>query len=56
MGGYFNGDICVNGRALDPSNFGKIGAYVQQDDVLVSTMTPLECFTFAAKLRTTLNP
>lgn len=28
-GGYFEGDVSVNGRSLDPSNFGKIGAYVQ---------------------------
>ena len=55
-GGYFEGDVCVNGRALDGGNFGKIGAYVQQDDVLVATMTPLECFTFAVKLRANLSP
>jgi len=37
-------------------DFGKIGAFVQQDDILMSTMTPYECFKFACRLATTLKP
>jgi len=29
---------------------------VQQDDILIETMTPLEAFIFAGKLRTNLTP
>jgi ABC-type multidrug transport system ATPase subunit len=39
---------------VDSNDFGKIGAFVQQDDILVETMTPRESFEFAAKLRTSL--
>ena len=35
--------------------FGKLGAFVMQDDILVETMTPFESFCFAAKLRTSLD-
>eukprot|EP00826_Nyctotherus_ovalis_P058006 TRINITY_DN7949_c0_g1_i2.p1 TRINITY_DN7949_c0_g1~~TRINITY_DN7949_c0_g1_i2.p1 ORF type:complete len:192 (-),score=23.46 TRINITY_DN7949_c0_g1_i2:622-1197(-) len=31
--------------------FGKVAAYVMQDDVLLETLTPYECFKFAANLR-----
>lgn len=36
-------------------DFGKIGAFVMQDDILIETMTPYESFCFAARLRTNLN-
>lgn len=54
-GSVFNGDVLVNNRELDKKDFGKIGAYVQQHDILVQTMTPKECLTFAALLRTNLT-
>ena len=40
---------------ITAANFGKIGAYVWQHDILVQTMTPRELLIFAAKLRTTLQ-
>jgi ABC-type multidrug transport system ATPase subunit len=39
---------------VNPDDFGKIGAFVQQDDVLIETMSARESFTFSAKLRTNL--
>ena len=36
-------------------DFGKIGAFIQQDDILIETMTARESFRFAAKLRTNLD-
>ena len=45
------GQISVNGAEFDAQkDFGNIGGYVQQDDVLIDTMTPIECFTFALKM------
>lgn len=45
-------DIKVNGQILKKGDFGKLGAFVMQDDILIETMTPFESFCFAAKLRT----
>lgn len=50
-----NGDIRVNGSQLKSGDFGKLGAFVMQDDILIETMTPKESFCFAARLRTNLN-
>lgn len=36
-------------------DFGKIGAFVMQDDILIETMTVYECFVFAQRMRTSLN-
>ena len=36
-GSSFTGQISVNGRKLKKDDFGKIAAFVQQDDVLIST-------------------
>lgn len=49
------GSVCVNDRELDAGDFGKIGAFVQQDDVLVQMLTPYELLTFAARIKTTLR-
>lgn len=35
--------------------FGKIAAYVMQDDVLLEMLTPYECLMFSAKLRLTCS-
>ena len=54
-GAIFEGEVKANNRILTAASFGKIGAYVWQQDVLVATMTPKELFVFAAKLRTSLD-
>lgn len=48
------GEVRCNNRIVSPTDFGKIGAFVQQDDVLIETMSARESFTFSAKLRTNL--
>ena len=48
-------EIKVNGQPLKHGDFGKLGAFVMQDDILIETMTPFESFCFAAKLRTNLD-
>jgi ABC-type multidrug transport system ATPase subunit len=54
-GSKFTGTLKCNDKDLKPNDFGKFGAFVQQDDVLLETFTPIESFRFAAKLRTKLN-
>lgn len=49
------GEVRCNDRLLKRNDFGKFGAFVQQDDVLLETFTPEESFRFAARLRTSLN-
>ena len=44
------GKITMNGEKMIKTEFNKIGAYVQQDDVLIETMTPRECLMFAARM------
>jgi len=36
--------------------FGKVAAYVMQDDELLETMTPYECLKFSANLRLSCTP
>ena len=50
------GEVFANGRKVEANDFGKFGAFVQQDDILIETMTPKSCLEFAAKMRTTLSP
>ncbi len=46
------GDIIVNDTLkLDDNNFGKLAAYVMQDDILYEYFTPREALTFAADLK-----
>lgn len=54
-GATFLGDVRANNRVVKEQDFGKIGSFVQQSDILLETMTPKEALRFAAKLRTTLN-
>jgi ABC-type multidrug transport system ATPase subunit len=54
-GAIFEGEVRANNRSITAANFGKIGAYVWQHDILVQTMTTKELLVFAAKLRTTLD-
>lgn len=55
-GSVLTGEVRCNNRQVEGSDFGKFAAFVQQDDILVDTMTPRECFVFAARLRTSLSP
>ena len=54
-GAAVESDVKVNGKRIETGDFGKLGAFVMQDDILIETLTPYESFCFAAKLRTTLN-
>ena len=44
-------NVNVNGIQLNSSNFGKICAYVMQDDILSENLTPKESITFAANIK-----
>lgn len=51
-GSIYNRNVYVNNDVpLARDLFGKIAAYVMQDDVLLETLTPCECLSFAANLR-----
>ena len=50
-GSYWSGNVRVNGRTLNKGDFGKIAAFVQQDDVLQETCTTRELFEFSCKIR-----
>lgn len=54
-GSKMTGEVRCNDRKLERNDFGKFGAFVQQDDVLMETFSPEESFRFAAKLRTSLS-
>lgn len=54
-GGKMTGEVRVNDRVISTSDFGKFGAFVQQDDVLFETFSPEESLRFACKLRTSLE-
>lgn len=49
-----NKEIRANNIPVLKGDFGKLGAFVMQDDILIETMTPYESFCFAARLRTNL--
>jgi ABC-type multidrug transport system ATPase subunit len=51
-GSYYTGEVLVNGHTLNSKDFGKVAAFVQQDDILMVSHTPRELLTFAAKIRT----
>ena len=34
QGSFTRGDITINAREVDHGDYGKVGAFVQQDDVL----------------------
>ena len=54
QGSKMSGEVRCNNKLMKKNDFGKFGAFVQQDDMLLETFTPKECLKFAAKLRTTL--
>jgi len=45
------GELKLNGQVMQKGDFGKMGAFVQQDDILIGVMTPYELFEFAYKIR-----
>ena len=46
------GDLMINDTIpLTPEIFGKVGAYVTQNDILFRHFTPREAITFAARLK-----
>lgn len=45
------GEVFVNGIDRSKTNFESISAYVQQEDVLLQTMTVRECIDFVAKMK-----
>ena len=49
------GTVKVNDRVLNRGDFGKFGAFVQQDDVLLENFSPEESLTFAAEMKTSLG-
>ena len=51
-----DGRVIVNGRPLTRDHFGQFAAFVQQEDALLSTMTPREAFNFAQQIRTDKHP
>ena len=51
---HVTGEVKCNGVLVQRGDFGKLGAFVMQDDILIETMTPYESFCFAASLRTNL--
>ena len=55
-GSVVDGEITINGRTLARGDYGKVGAFVQQDDVLQATYTVRELFEFAAGIRTNKEP
>jgi len=55
-GSKMTGEVRCNDRKMMNNDFGKLGAFVQQDDVLLETFSPIESFRFAARLRTNLTP
>ena len=50
-GSFKEGVTSINGRELNNGDYGKVGAFVQQDDVLQATYTVRELLEFAADIR-----
>lgn len=60
VGGFLNkstqeGTVLANGVQFSGHQFNEFGGFVQQDDVLLGSMTPRELFTFACRMRTQLD-
>ena len=51
-GGHAEGCVKINGETIGKGDYAKLGAYVQQDDVLVDVLTPRELLEFACRMRT----
>jgi ABC-type multidrug transport system ATPase subunit len=44
-------DVKANNIIIDQSNFGKICAYIMQEDILMDCLSPRESLIFGARLR-----
>lgn len=55
MGGVSEGCLKINGEEMINGDYAKLGAYVQQDDILVDVLTPNELLEFACRMRTSLS-
>lgn len=42
----------INGEVIGKGDYARLGAYVQQDDILVDVLTPRELLEFACRMRT----
>jgi len=51
-GGRAQGSLSINGQRIGKGDFARLGAYVQQDDILVDVLTPKELLEFACRMRT----
>ena len=51
MNGKLTGEILCNGEETKTFDFYSISSYVQQEDILMSTLTVKESLIFSAKLR-----
>ena len=51
-GGRAEGRVTINGEEISKGDYAKLGAYVQQDDILVDVLTPRELLEFACQMRT----
>lgn len=49
-GAIIEGDIMVNGKEVSLDTFQQISSYVEQEDVLIGSLTVEETLYFAAKL------
>jgi ABC-type multidrug transport system ATPase subunit len=48
-------NVKANNIQMDVSNFGRICAYIMQDDILMESLTPRESLYFGARLKLTLD-
>lgn len=56
-GSQYARNVYINNQIpLSRSLFGRVAAYVMQDDVLLETLTPYECLKFSANLRLPYGP
>ena len=54
-GGKTEGSVRINGKIAERGDYGMLGAYVQQDDILVDVLTATELLEFACRMRTQYN-
>lgn len=45
----------INNKVIGKGDYARLGAYVQQDDVLVDVLTPRELLEFACRMRTSYD-
>lgn len=48
------GSLKANNKIMQKRDFGRFGAFVQQDDILMNCLTVYETLEFACKMRTNL--